>query len=185
MTFDAIVLTGGRARRLGGLDKAALVFDGSTFLERALLATSAAERIICVGPQVPTSAQVLWTREDPPLGGPAAAVVAGLALVEAPVTMVLSVDAPLVTREVVDALVSRCTPLAASLLADVHGVPQMLIGAYPSALLTERAILLGELDGLSVRHLVEGIPYVSITEPDAASDCDTWDDVENLRRVGG
>ncbi len=185
MTFDAIVLTGGRAKRLGGLDKAALSFDGSTFLERALVATSGAERIICVGPRVPTSVPVIWTREEPPLGGPAAAVAAGLALVEAPVTMVLSVDAPLVIKEVVDALVSRCTALAASLLADADGAPQMLIGAYPSTLLREKERLLGDLTGLSVRRLIEDIPYVSITHPDAALDCDTWEDVEALRRVGG
>ena len=50
-TFDAVVLAGGGARRLGGVDKMALVVDGSTLLERVLQAVRDAGRRVVVGPR--------------------------------------------------------------------------------------------------------------------------------------
>ena len=47
-TFDAVILAGGRASRLGGIDKTALVAKGSTLLERAVQAAAGAEKIVVV-----------------------------------------------------------------------------------------------------------------------------------------
>jgi len=53
--FDAIVLTGGAASRLGGADKPALEVGGTTLLERVLAAVADAGRIVVVGPARPLS----------------------------------------------------------------------------------------------------------------------------------
>jgi molybdopterin-guanine dinucleotide biosynthesis protein A len=42
MEFHAVVLAGGSARRLGGLDKALVEVDGITLLQRSLTAVAGA-----------------------------------------------------------------------------------------------------------------------------------------------
>jgi len=78
--FDAVVLAGGRATRLGGVPKPTVVLDGATLLDRALAATRDAGRTVVVGPDaaVPPGRGVLVAREDPPFGGPVAGLDAGL-----------------------------------------------------------------------------------------------------------
>ena len=86
----AVLLAGGRASRMGGIDKPALEVRGRTLLERALDAVRGAgcAPVVIVGPRPEhkavddtdaTGIAVEWAREDPPFSGPAAAVVAGLA----------------------------------------------------------------------------------------------------------
>src|SRR5215470_4882128 len=75
--WNEVVLAGGRARRLGGVDKPALVVGERSMLDTVLLACDGAAGIVVVGPPRPTVVDVRWTREDPPHGGPLAALVAG------------------------------------------------------------------------------------------------------------
>lgn len=77
--FGAVILTGGTAARLDGADKAGLEVGGTTLLEHALGAAAGASEVVVVGPDVPTSRPVTFVREDPPGGGPAAGLLAGLA----------------------------------------------------------------------------------------------------------
>lgn len=82
--WNAIVVAGGRATRLGGIDKTALVYRGRSLLAGVLGAVANAERTCVVGSDAPLSADVLRAVEEPRWGGPAAAIVAGLrALAEA------------------------------------------------------------------------------------------------------
>lgn len=78
--FHAIVLAGGRASRLGGIDKVLIRHEGRELLSRAVDAAAGAERVAIVGPHrdVPFARAALWVREDPPFSGPAHAVAAGL-----------------------------------------------------------------------------------------------------------
>src|SRR5918999_830715 len=92
--FDAIVLAGGSGSRLGGIDKAAVVIDGSTMLDRVLDATREASTTVVVGPHHPTQRVVSWTRESPAGGGPVAGLAAGLALTSAEFVAVVAVDLP-------------------------------------------------------------------------------------------
>ncbi len=78
MVFDAVVLAGGRAERLGGADKAGLEVDGVPLLERALAAVTDARRVVVVGDERPAPREVVWVREEPRYGGPVAATYAGL-----------------------------------------------------------------------------------------------------------
>ncbi|MFE3016873.1 DUF6457 domain-containing protein [Streptomyces sp. NPDC059256] len=76
--FDAIVLAGGRAQRLGGVDKPGLSVGGRTLLDRVLAACRGARRTVVVGGRRGTERPVVWAQENPPGGGPVAALDAGL-----------------------------------------------------------------------------------------------------------
>src|SRR5207253_721892 len=91
VTYDGIVLAGGRARRLGGVDKPALLVGGRSMLATAVAALGEACLVTVVGPEV--------------TGGPVAAVAAGLRDGTAAAVVVLAADLPFVTVEVVNRLV--------------------------------------------------------------------------------
>ena len=73
----AIVLAGGRSRRFAP-DKLAELVDGQTLLDLTLSAIPAEFEVVLVGPPRPTVRPVEFVREQPPGGGPAAALVTGL-----------------------------------------------------------------------------------------------------------
>ncbi len=77
--YAAVILAGGTAARMGGVDKAGVEYAGHTLLEHALRAVADAAEVVVVGEQVPTSRPVTFVREDPPQGGPAAGLLAGFA----------------------------------------------------------------------------------------------------------
>ncbi len=108
MDLAAVILTGGTAARLGGRDKAAIEVGGRTLLERALLATAAADQVVVVGDEVRTSRPVVFAREEPAYGGPVAGLLAGRhALDRTPdLLLVLAVDMPFVTSATVERLVA-------------------------------------------------------------------------------
>ena len=82
--FGAVILSGGTGRRLGLIDKSALIVGGRTLLERAIGSVLGAEQIVVVGPApaaalaLPTGGpSIRFTLEDPVGGGPAAGLLAG------------------------------------------------------------------------------------------------------------
>ncbi|MFE9915838.1 molybdenum cofactor guanylyltransferase [Micromonospora sp. NPDC005553] len=99
-TYAAVVLAGGAARRMGGLDKPALPVGGRPMRDRVLAAVADATPRVLVGAADAVPAGVRVVREDPPGGGPVAAAAAGLALLDTDVTLValLAADLPLLTR---------------------------------------------------------------------------------------
>lgn len=183
--FDAIVLAGGSSRRLNGADKAMIDIAGTTLLDRSLAAVSDAGKIVCVGPQRPGHSEVIWTEENPPGSGPAAAIVAGLDLVGRPITVVLSVDNPFVDAALVERLARRCASSVGVVVTDGDGRLHPLIAAYPTDLLRASAAGLPSTEGASVAQLLSGVPYATLEDDDAARDCDTWDDIERAREKLG
>lgn len=119
--YAAVVLSGGSARRLGGRSKPALVLGGRTLLERVLDAVSDATPRVVVGPQARPG--LLVTREDPPGGGPVAALAAGLRLVPDGTGQVaiLAADLPFVTAAVITTLREAATGADGALLVDADG----------------------------------------------------------------
>ncbi len=189
LRLGAVVLTGGTGTRLGGADKAALEVDGVTTLERALAATSAAAEVVVVGREVATSRPVTWTRENPPGGGPAAALLAGLRAFTLPpqVVCVLAVDMPRVHAATVARLtwaVEADPDADGALLTDAAGRRQFLAAVYRFCPLAAA----GPPDpaaehGLSMRRLVGGLRLVGVAAVgEEARDLDTWEDV---RAAGG
>ncbi|MGH2747248.1 MAG: molybdenum cofactor guanylyltransferase [Actinomycetota bacterium] len=177
ISFDAVVLAGGGARRLGGADKAELRVAGRRLIDRVLGALEGAERIVVVGPARVVDAPVLWTREEPVGAGPVAAVTAGLELVQAETVVLLAVDLPFVETATVERLVTAVGDGDGALLVDGEGRDQMLAGAYRAAALRARVAELGDTAGASMRGLIEGLSLARVVDERAATDCDTWDDV--------
>lgn len=180
-SFDAVILAGGSGERLGGIDKASIKVGDTTLLDRVVAATSDANRVVCVGPERATVHPVLWTREEPLGGGPAAALAAGLALVESPSVVVLAVDLPFVTQDVVSSLVERLVDAEAALAADKEGIHQPLLAAYRTETLRARVSSLGNLAGASMNDLIDGFDRVTIPAPVVSQDLDTPEDLERMR----
>ncbi|AEG44953.1 molybdenum cofactor guanylyltransferase [Isoptericola variabilis] len=196
MTFDAVILAGGRATRLGGVAKSGIVVGGVTLLEHALAATREARRTVVVGPDDGTRLPdgTLRTREDPPFGGPVAGIDAGLRALEraaaAELVLVLAVDVPrsaLAVPRLRAALAAHPDADGAHLVTPEG--PQWLVGLY------RRAALRGTLDavrdpsgsvhGLPVRRLVTLLRRVGVSdEAGLSDDVDTWDDVTRLEKEG-
>lgn len=188
---DVIVLAGGRGERLGGVDKSAVRVAGRSLLDRVLAATTAARRVVVVGP-VEVTGPVLVTREDPPGGGPAAGIAAGFAALpgpRAPWTLVLAVDQPgaapavqalLGVLDTVDPEIDAVSP------AHPEGYRQWLLAAYRTDRL---AAALGGADwhGTSVRRLVSDLTFTEVqVAAEHVGDLDTWEDAAVWeRRLAG
>ncbi|MDI5943587.1 NTP transferase domain-containing protein, partial [Micromonospora sp. DH15] len=101
--WAAVVLAGGAARRMGGVDKPGVPVGGRPMRDRVLDAVADADVRIVVGPAGPVPPGVRSTQERPPGGGPVAAAAAGVSLLPVGTTTValLGADLPLLTRDAV------------------------------------------------------------------------------------
>ncbi|MER8155990.1 NTP transferase domain-containing protein [Streptomyces sp. NPDC094472] len=183
--YDAVILAGGAARRLGGVDKPALRVGGRALLDRVLDACRGAGRTVVVGPRRPTVRPVRWAREEPPGGGPVAAVDAGVRQTTAPVVLVLSADLPFLTPETVETLLNGVEGTEGAVLIDSDGRQQPLVAAYRAEPLRREIALLatehGGLGGLPLRLLVSELVLARLQHPTASFDCDTWEDITTAR----
>ena len=179
MSFDAIILCGGSARRLDGTDKSRVIVGGRSLLERALDAVGDATTIVAVGPPARTTMDVIWTREHPPGGGPAAGLAAGLALLTQEIVMVLGVDFPFVDRRCVERLLAAVGSDDGAIVADAAGRSQFLVGAYKRAAL-EAALRDRDADNMAVKEVMADLHLEVVEDPRSARDCDTWEDVAEL-----
>lgn len=189
--YDVIVPAGGAARRLGGVDKPGLTVGETSLLDRVLAACGGARTTVVVGPARPTARPgVHWTREQPPGGGPVAAVAAGLDLVTADLVLLLAADLPFLDRRTVDRLAAALDRAGAdadtALLVDAGGRDQPLAAAYRTAPLRAALAGLGDPAGQPLRRLVGGLAGLRVADTDnVAYDCDTWEDLEQARRRDG
>lgn len=188
--YAAVLLAGGAARRMGGVDKPARPVGGRPMLHRVLAAVADASERVVVGPSGPVPAGVRVTREDPPGGGPVAAAAAGLALLRsgAPTVALLAADLPLLTAEAVAELRLALDGSADGLACyvDGDGRRQQLCGVWRlSALRTALDRLArrrgGTVDGAPVRGLLAGTTVREVAWSGAGPppwfDCDTDEDV--------
>lgn len=203
----ALLLAGGRARRLGGAVKPLQTVGGRTLLDIAVEAATdaGADPIVAVGAELPSRGAVRWTREDPPFGGPVSAIVAGFAAATAAAdslpswTLVLACDLPHAGSAV--PLLTAAAALVpdeadAVCLGDPHSRPQFLVGLYRTRTLgrqIERMPRAGR--DAAVRELVADLAVTVVGDPRAAAltfdsaaalsfDIDTWEDLEAARRAG-
>lgn len=189
-----MVLTGGRGSRLGGAVKAELDLGGGPLIARLLdaLAAAGVADAVVVGPapsHVPDGLRVRITREDPPFGGPAAAVQAALPLVEAPWVLLLACDLPR-SGDVVRLLLDHWAGGTGGgrdglVLVDDERQPQWLAGVYAREVLAEalRAATseatLGGRRGPRMGDVVRRLQLEPVADPSGASrDVDTPKDVE-------
>ncbi|MET7821683.1 molybdenum cofactor guanylyltransferase [Micromonospora zamorensis] len=197
-TYAAVVLAGGAARRMGGVDKPALPVGGRPMRDRVLAAVSDATLRVLVGPADAVPAGVRVIREEPPGGGPVAAAAAGLALLDPETALValLAADLPLLTRSAIGELLGHVAEEAAAgggerrpdgaCFVDGDGRRQSLCGVWRVAALragldrlaVERG---GSLSGAPVRALLAGLVVREVPwsgdGPPPWFDCDTDEDV--------
>jgi molybdenum cofactor guanylyltransferase len=182
--YDAIVLAGGGARRLGGADKPGLLVGGRALVGWVGAAVAGADRLVLVGPGRPELPHAITVREDPPGGGPVPALSAGLTEVHAPWVAVLAADLPFLRAEHVDELRRRAAGRSGAVLTDDDGRPQWLAGVWRA---TELRDGLREYRGTSLRGLLDPLGPALVRSRPAARpawyDCDTPEDVETASRM--
>ncbi|MEV4266305.1 NTP transferase domain-containing protein [Kribbella sp. NPDC049584] len=179
MEFDAVVLAGGGSTRFGGVDKAMLVLDGVTLLDRVLTATAGATTTVVVGPVRTTYREVDWTVEDPPAGGPVAGLAAGLQRGTAPVVIVVSCDLPWLTKDDVSTLIDGLGEYDGYGLRDSSGQEQQLATAYRRTALAEAIQRVGDPRDKSVRRTLAGLTLAWSEPTRAGDDVDTWADLDD------
>nr|WSZ97156.1 molybdenum cofactor guanylyltransferase [Streptomyces sp. NBC_00857] len=186
--YDAIVLAGGAAKRLGGIDKPGVRVGGRALLDRVLAACEGAARTVVVGGRRPTVRPVCWAREEPPGGGPLAALDEGVRRADAATVLVLSADLPFLGTETVHRLIEAldASGREAALLTDADGRDQPLVAAYRTEPLRRELALLateyGSLSGLPLRLLSQELDLARVDAgPLASFDCDTWKDISTAR----
>lgn len=167
--MDAVVLAGGRASRMRGVDKTAILLDGRTLLDHALAAVAAAGHVVVVGPQRTVARPVSWAREEPAGSGPLAALAAGLSRLARISTVdglvaVLAADQPGVTAATVARLRAAVSEVddggvdGAVLVAD--GRRQWLTGVWRTGVL--RAAMPERVAGAPLRALFGGLDVAEV-----------------------
>jgi molybdopterin-guanine dinucleotide biosynthesis protein A len=182
---DAIVLAGGAGRRLGGVDKAGLDVGGVRLLDRVLDACSTAGRTVVVAERRPLSPAITrpieWTREDPPGGGPVAALAAGLAVLasgsSAAAVLVLATDLVRLGPADVARLVSAHGLAPGSsdgtVFVDGAGHRQPLAAIYRRAALARALAGAQPVNGQAMRAILAVLSLAEVPDLGASADCDT------------
>ena len=181
------MLAGGASSRFGS-DKLATVVDEQTLLDHALTALPAEMPVVVVGPERATVRPVTFTREQPPGGGPAAGLVAGLraALDTGPdAVVVLPGDAPAAGRGASTLLTALADHLAAVGVDAAGQVQPLQLALRP--VVARRLVELAGPDGAageSARRLVAHLdppPHRVPLDPAALFDIDTPEALEAWR----
>jgi len=209
-SLAAIVIAGGEARRFGA-DKLALRdVQGRSLLELTVAGVAAvADPVNVVGPErpdfrqlegvltPPESAQlaktegggpatVVWTREDPPGGGPCAALIAGLACLPHGVThvAVLAGDAP-AGGAAVEALRRVIDDAAAAVVTDASGREQPMTAVYAVSPLRAVVTAYGDGRDMPIRQVLDDLrPQTVVAIIDQWSASADIDRPEDARRLG-
>ncbi len=181
---SAIVLAGGTARRFGS-DKLAAPLGDSTVLDRLLDGLPGPNEwpVVCVGPARATSRPVHWVRENPPLGGPVAAIAAGLASGRIPegIVVVLAGDQPYAAAAALrlSALLDQSPDADAVVSVDDRGRTNPLLAAYRIEAL--RGALPADPGGAAARSLLDRLSVLPLRVGDEESrDVDTPEDLRDL-----
>lgn len=182
--MHGIVLAGGAARRLSGVDKPMLDVGGDPLLMRSVAALADAESVVVVGPERPGVRGVDWVREDPPLSGPVAALAAGLARLSEAGTprehiAVLAGDLVGVTVGTLARLRAAVGAADGAVLVDESGRRQWLLGVWRRDALAR--VLPADPAGASLHRTLGGLSIVDV--PGAASEAADVDTEADLRRV--
>lgn len=185
--FDAVILAGGAARRMGGAAKPDEDVGGRSMLAWVADAVAAAGRIVVVGPRRPvpdgSAARFVGVQEDPPGAGPVPALAAGLTRVRASQVALLAADLPFLRAEHIDRLRAALDAAAGAVLVDDSGRPQWLCGVWRTAPL---ATALARYDGASLRGLLGPLQPRRVTVPATSRppwyDCDTPEQLATARR---
>ncbi|MBS2940081.1 NTP transferase domain-containing protein [Nocardioides sp. J2M5] len=182
--FCGVVLAGGTAARLGGVDKGGIELDGRTLLDLAVDALVDADEVVVVAPRsVPTARPVTFVCEDPPRGGPVAGLLTGVdALLRRPRTVgVVAVDMPRVTATTWRRLREAAAGHDGAFLHD-HDGRRQLAGVLDADRLGQVRPDLEGQHAMALHRLLAPLRLAQVpAEADEAVDVDTWADLRDLR----
>jgi len=172
MPWDAHILAGGRARRLGGRDKSALLVGGGRILEQQVAALRGrAARIVVVGGADPRIEGVGIVSDCLPDIGALGGLYTALANARSARTLVLACDMPFVTGPFLEYLAESGVDYDAVLPRDRHGLhPLCAVYARSAAPHIRRSIDQGvrrireAIDSLRI-HVIEG-PALEAFDPE-------------------
>jgi molybdopterin-guanine dinucleotide biosynthesis protein A len=183
--FCGVILAGGTAVRMDGVDKASVELAGRTLLEHAIDAFLDADEVVVVGPEtVPTTRPVTHVCEDPPKGGPVAGLLTGVdALLRRPrLVGVLAVDMPRVTAYTMRRLREASAGHDGAFLVDADGRRQLAGVLDAERLAQVRPDLEGQ-HNMPLHRLLAPLDLAAVDATgDEAVDVDSWAD---LRDLGG
>lgn len=188
LSLTALVVSGGKATRLGGITKTALTVDGVPLIKRALTA------VRDVSPHCPAVVvgdteglddlgHVTHLREDPPFSGPAAAIAAGVEHVTTEFVVVLAADLPRIDAHTVRALVdavgeSDCAVPDCAVAVDPAGRAQYLTAVWRTRALAE-VVSAAEVAHQPARTLYDRCEWVPVhLEQATTADIDTFADAQ-------
>jgi molybdopterin-guanine dinucleotide biosynthesis protein A len=179
--WDAIILAGGRAARLGGTSKADLVIGSGSLLERTIAAVSHAERIVIAGDAVVDGC--VTAVEPEPFGGPVSGIAAALPHTHAERVLVVACDHPFLDSAV--SLLTEAEPGRDGVIAiDSSGRRQNLLTCLDRQPLAVALAVFDSPVGVSMRQLLAALDVREIVVDDRADvDVDTWDDVARGREL--
>jgi molybdopterin-guanine dinucleotide biosynthesis protein A len=177
---DSIIVAGGKATRMGGLDKAMLPLglSGKTLLEDII--KSCPGKVFVVGKPreigIDTADLVTWVPDLNPGGGPAAGIWSGLTNVTSEYVFISAADQRL-SRDTVSKLIAAALDRdgAWAIRSDSNGQP--LCACVRTELLRD---LLTSTQGVnqSPLRLLSSLQMVGVNvNPDQVVDFDTWQDV--------
>ncbi|GAA5114328.1 hypothetical protein GCM10023339_19810 [Alloalcanivorax gelatiniphagus] len=181
--FSGVVLAGGTAARMGGVDKAGIELGGRTLLAYAVDAFLDADEVVVVGPAgVRTERPVTNVVEDPPRGGPVAGLLTGVdALLRPPrLVGVLAVDMPRVTPATMRRLREAAAGRDGAFLVDGDGRRQ-LAGVLDAGRLRDVRPDLEGQHGMALHRLLAPLDLATVDATgDEAVDVDSWADLRDL-----
>ena len=181
-----LLLTGGRSRRLG-TEKARLVFAGETLAHRAArVLDGVCDRVVELGPGYTSWPHIV---EEPPGGGPLAALAAGGAWLraqdDAGPALLLAVDLPRVDASLLELL--RDWRGAETVVPEAGGRLQPVCARYGDGALTAAASLVA--GGVKALHALLDVvehdvlpesEWRGVSPPDTFADVDTPEDARVL-----
>ena len=120
----ALILAGGKATRLGGVDKREVVVEGRTIFARQTEVLAGLPLLVSSPRDIAGHDTVRDTVED---GGPLAGIAAGLAAARTAWLLVLAGDMPFITRDVIDRLLARAADDIDAVGVRTAGLPEPLV----------------------------------------------------------
>lgn len=203
MAVRAIILSGGRSTRFGGVHKPSVELGGVTVISRILSAVRAVVPFAEVWVAGPTEGlseaetdSVHSVREEPAFAGPLAGIAAACTAIgrgddagatvaggTADVTLVVAGDMPLITADHLGELVDACrrsgSPVSGT---DDRGKTQYLCTAWPTNLLLSRLVTIGDPSNGAVKLLFEGLEPTTVdVDATVLADFDTTEDLARIR----
>jgi molybdenum cofactor guanylyltransferase len=124
-SVSALILAGGKATRMGGVAKHAIVIGGETIFERqARVLEPLVDEIIVSGPSIAGFRNVTDALAEV---GPLAGIAAGLAACTTPWLLVIAGDMPNVSRDLIAAMLARRAPDIDAIGVRLGTLPQPLL----------------------------------------------------------